>query len=79
MSIYPLLHNVAFEPAHVEQMAQAYEAVCITLNLTNDDPSRVEVAHKVISRGKRGVLTAEGLYHDVMSEMRIEPPDRIAG
>ena len=73
MPLYRLLQNSAFEPDHIEVMAQAFEAVCTKLHLAKrDDPLRDVVAEKVINWAKRGERNPERLYRSVLSDIQGE-------
>ena len=71
MPLYRLLQNSAFEPEHVDAMAQAFEAVCLKLHLANrDDPLRDVIAEKVIDWAKRGERKPERLYQLALADIQ---------
>lgn len=69
MASQPLFPQRAFEPSHVEAMAQAFETVCTTLGLSKAHPLRDMVAFKIIDCAKRGEFDAEALYRMTLSEI----------
>ena len=64
MQIQSLL---AFEPAHVEAMAYAFEAICLTLKLPKGDSTRNLVAEKIVEYAQLGERDADNLYRLVLS------------
>ena len=71
MALYRLLRNTAFEPEQIDSMAQAFEAICLKLHLTNrDDPLRDVIAEKVIDWAKRGERKPERLYQLALADIQ---------
>ena len=71
MPLYRLLQNQAFEPEQIDAMAQAFEAICLKLNLAKrDDPLRDVVANKVIEWAKRGEKNPKRLYQLVLADIQ---------
>ena len=62
MTIYPLFADQAFEPEMLENMSQAYEAVCDTLKLNRKKDMVTEaVAERIVEFAQRGVRDTESL------------------
>jgi hypothetical protein len=60
MLIHRILDNTPFGPTDVEAMAQAFEAICLTLNITRAD-ERDLVARKVINCATLGTLNRQDI------------------
>jgi len=69
----PSSHNFAFEPEHIQAMHWAFEAVCVTLQLSmgSDDKVTELVALKVIELAVTGERNADRLTARVLAEFGI--------
>jgi hypothetical protein len=65
MPIYRLTR--VFEPADLEEMAQAFKTICRTLKITRSD-ERDLIARKVINCAKDGTLNCQDICKMVLSE-----------
>jgi hypothetical protein len=65
MPIYRLTRM--FEPADVEEMAQAFKTICRTLKITRPD-ERELIARKVINCAKDGTPNCQDICKMVLSE-----------
>jgi hypothetical protein len=62
MTIYPLFADQAFEPETLENMSQAYDAVCDALRLnTKKDMVTETVAERIVEFAQRGVRDTPSL------------------
>jgi hypothetical protein len=70
----PTSHNFAFEPEHVQAMHRAFEAVCVTLQLsiTSDDKVTALVGEKIIELAVAGERDVKRLTARVLAEFGIE-------
>jgi hypothetical protein len=66
--------NFAFEPAHIQAMHKAFDAVCIELQLSmaSDDKLTELVGEKVIELAMAGERNVETLAARVLAEFGIE-------
>jgi hypothetical protein len=73
MTIYPLFADQAFEPETLENMSQAYEAVCkaLKLNLKKDMITEA-VAERIIRYAQRGVHDIASLTAMTLQEFNAE-------
>jgi hypothetical protein len=70
------LGNLTFEPAAVEAMAQALEAACVELRLSEREESlRQIVAHKVLECAVAGERDPDVLCKMAVAELQRETPD----
>jgi len=69
MPIHRLLKKAAFEPIDVEAMAQAFEAICSTLEMTREDDREI-VARMVIDCAKLGTLNRQDICKMVLAEIQ---------
>jgi|SoimicMinimDraft_17_1059745.scaffolds.fasta_scaffold115867_1 hypothetical protein len=69
MPIYRLIRNTVFEPADVEEMAQAFNTICHTLKITRPD-ERDLIARKVIKCAEGGTLNCQDICKMVLSEFQ---------
>ena len=69
MLIHRILDNTPFGPTDVEAMAQAFEAICLTLDITRAD-ERDLVARKVINCAKLGTLNRQDICKTVLAEFQ---------
>jgi len=72
--IRPASRTFAFEPEHVQAMHRAFEAVCVTLQLsmTADDKVTELVGEKIIELAVTGERNADRLTARVLAEFGIE-------
>jgi hypothetical protein len=68
MPIYRLLENSAFGPIDVEAMAQAFEGICIQLELTREDDREI-IARRVIECANLGTLNRQDICEMVLAEV----------
>jgi hypothetical protein len=72
MPLYRLLQNQAFDPAHIEAMAYAFEAACVELRIAGtDDPRREMIAQKVIECAQRGERDPLRLQAMVLADLQV--------
>jgi hypothetical protein len=69
MLIHRILDNAPFGPTDVEAIAQAFEAICLTLNITRAD-ERDLVARKVINCATLGTLNRQDICKTVLAEFQ---------
>jgi hypothetical protein len=67
MPIYRLTR--VFEPADLEEMAQAFKTICRTLKITRSD-ERDLIARKVIKCAEGGTLNCQDICKMVLSEFQ---------
>ena len=70
----PSSHNFAFEPEHVQAMHRAFEAVCVTLQLSMGSEDKVTelVGEKIIELAVTGERNPDRLTARVLAEFGIE-------
>ena len=67
MPIYDLFRKTAFDADDLKAMDQAFQALCIELQLNPGDTFRDLVARKVIEFAQRGEMDPERLFELVLS------------
>jgi hypothetical protein len=69
----PSPHSIAFEPAHIEAMRKAFDAVCARLELSagTEDPATKLVALKIIELARAGEQNAERLTVRALAEFGV--------
>jgi hypothetical protein len=70
----PVSRTFAFEPEHIQAMADAFDAVCVTLQLSmgSDDKVTELVGEKIIELAVTGEKDADRLTARVLAEFGIE-------
>jgi hypothetical protein len=74
MTIYSLFADRAFEPETLENMSQAYEAVCAAreLKLVKEDMLTQAVAERIVEFAQRGVHDEASLTAMTLQEFNVK-------
>ena len=73
MAVYPLFADQAFEPETLENMSQAYEAVCSALRLNvKKDMVTETVAERIVEFAQRGVRDMPSLTTMTLQEFNVK-------
>jgi hypothetical protein len=70
----PASHTFAFEPKHIQAMDEAFDAVCVKLQLSMGSEDRMTelVGEKIIELAQAGEHDADRLAARVLAEFGVE-------